>query len=100
MAMPVIVSAPGPLLSSVTLCGALLVLIVWLPNVRLEGDRLTTGSGVTPVPLRLTLCGLPLPLSVIAIAAVRAPAAAGVNVTVIVQPAFQSEEHTSELPSP
>ncbi len=37
-------SVPFPVLLSVTLCAALVVLIAWFPNVRLSGDRLTAGG--------------------------------------------------------
>lgn len=75
-----------PVLVSVTVCDPLVVFNVWLPNVRLEADKLTTGAGaLAPVPLRGMECGLPAALSVMVTAAVRVPAAVGVKVTVIVQ---------------
>src|SRR5580700_10316684 len=43
--------------------------------------------GLTPVPVRLTDCGLPAALSAIVTAPVRVPAAVGVKVTVMVHPA-------------
>ncbi len=63
-AMLVMVRAPLPVLVSVTDCDALGVLIVWLANVKLAGDRLTTGAVPEPVPLRTIACGLPVALSV------------------------------------
>src|SRR5262245_4799054 len=88
--MPIllIVSAPGPLLVKVTFCAALVVFTVWLPKLRLAADRPTTGA--TPVPLKVTACGMPLPLSVMLSAAPRLPVAVGVNVTLIVQLALSA----------
>src|SRR5581483_1064745 len=83
------VSAPGPALVSVTLCGALVVFVVCVPKVSVPGDSVTTGGGgATPVPLKATVCGLPLPLSVRVSVAVRAPVPAGVKVTLIVHAAL------------
>src|ERR1700674_6125569 len=84
--MLVMVSAAVPGLVSVTVCAALGVLTAWLPNARLEGDKLAAvpDAGV-PVPVRLTACGLFAALSVKVIAPVRVPVAVGVNVTLIVQ---------------
>lgn len=73
-----------PVFESVTLCGALVVPTFCWPNVRLEGERLTTGAA-TPVPVKPTVCGLPLALSLIVSVALREPAAAGVNVTLMAQ---------------
>ena len=56
-----------------------------MPKLRLVGVKVTAGAGVTPVPLKLTLCGLPEALSVIVTLALRAPLAEGVKVTLIVQ---------------
>jgi len=75
-----------PVLVSVTVCDPLVVFNVWLANVKLEVDKLTTGAGaLAPVPLRVKECGLPAALSEMVTAAVREPAAVGVNVTVKVQ---------------
>ncbi len=52
------------------------------PKAIEEGVAVTA---VTPVPVRLTVCGLPLPVSVTERTAVRKPRAAGVKVTEIVQ---------------
>ena len=49
---------------------------------------------VTPVPVRLAVCGLPLALSVTVKVPERVPLAAGVNVTLMVQ----LELAASELP--
>jgi hypothetical protein len=51
------------------------------PKDRLEGDIVTAGAPVVPVPSRATVCGLPAALSAMVRLALRAPAAAGVNVT-------------------
>jgi hypothetical protein len=56
-----------------------------LPKLRLLGASPTPGAGVTPVPLRETLCGLPVALSLILTLALRLPEAVGLNVTVMVQ---------------
>ncbi len=86
MVIEVMLNEALPLFVSVTFCAPLVVPTLWLANVRLVGDRLTTGAGaVAPVPVRLTLCGLPLALSLMLTAAVRVPVAVGVNVTLMVQ---------------
>src|SRR5579864_199650 len=82
----VMVNAAVPGLVSVTVCAALGVLTVWLPNARLVGDKLAAGpDAAVPVPVRLTVCGLFAALSVKVIVPVRVPVAVGVNVTLIVQ---------------
>lgn len=48
-------------------------------------ERVTVGSGMTPVPLSATLCGDAVALSARLNEAVRVPAAAGLKVTEIVQ---------------
>ncbi len=84
--MLLIVSVAVPLLVSVTACAALVLPTCWLPKLRLVLERVTAGAaGATPVPVRLTLCGLPAALSVIDTVPVRVPVAVGVNVTLIVQ---------------
>lgn len=63
-----------------------MVLWAWLPKLKPEGERLT--SGPDPVPVKLAICVLPaklLLLSVTVKVAVRVPGAAGVNVTVMAQ---------------
>src|SRR5579863_4918975 len=85
-AMLVIPSAALPVLVSVTDSDPLVEFNVWLPNVRLEPDRLTVGAAtVVPVPLSVKVCGLPAALSVMVTAADRAPVAVGLNVTLIAQ---------------
>ena len=42
-AMLVMLSVALPVFVKVTFCAGLVVLIVWLANVKLAGDRLTTG---------------------------------------------------------
>ena len=54
-------------------------------NVRLLGETPATGAAATPVPVKLTVCGLPLALSVKLSEALRLPVADGVNVTLTVQ---------------
>src|SRR2546426_11973994 len=63
------------------------VLLPWsvLGNIKLLGTRFTAGCGVTPWPLRGTLCGFPGALSLMASDAERVPAADGVKVTLMVQ---------------
>jgi len=56
-----------------------------LLNVRLLGETPATGAAATPVPVKLTVCGLPLALSVKLSEALRLPVADGVNVTLTVQ---------------
>jgi hypothetical protein len=73
-----------PVSESVTLWGGLVVLMFCWPNARLVVERLAMGAW-TPVPVKLTFCGLPLALSVIVSEALREPVAVGVNVTLIAQ---------------
>jgi hypothetical protein len=80
-AKPVNVTAPLPVFVIVTLCAALVLPIFCDPKVRLEALKLKVRTGVWPVPLRPTLCGLPVALSVKVTAAVRVPVAVGLNVT-------------------
>ena len=83
MLMPEMLSEPLPVLESVTVCAALVAHIFSWPNVRLDAERLIVVAGATPVPDKLTVCGLPLALSVIIREALRGPAAVGVNVTLM-----------------
>jgi hypothetical protein len=63
------------------------------PAVALEGESaLSAGTGLLPVPVRLTVCGLLLALSVIVRVPVRVPPARGVKVTLIVQLALGVSE--------
>ncbi len=57
------VSAPSPRLDSLTVCAA--PVVPWFPNIRLAGERLTTGA--VPMPVRGTDCGLSRALSVMVI---------------------------------
>lgn len=85
-AMLVIVSAALPVLVSVTDCGPLVVLIVWLTNVKPVGDNNTAGAGApAPVPVKPIACGLPDALSVIVTEPVWVPVAVGVKETLMVQ---------------
>jgi hypothetical protein len=81
IAVLVMFNAALPALFRLTANGELVVSTGSFPKVRLVGDRLTMGG--TPVPMRLTVCGLPLELSVRLTAAARDPLAVGLNVTLI-----------------
>lgn len=81
--MLAILSAPVPVLVTVTVCAVLVVPTVCAANVKLVVDRLTTG--IVPVPERAMACGLLLALSVMVVAPVRGPVVVGVKVTLIVQ---------------
>src|SRR5579862_9130551 len=72
----------GLLLVSVTVIGALGMRIGWVAKVKEVGLSVT---GWTPVPARLTVCGLVIALSVIVMDPVYAPVVVGVNVTLMVQ---------------
>ena len=54
-----------------------------MPKLKLDGAKLMPGA--TPVPDRVTICGLPLALSVTVIVPGWLPVAVGVNVTLMVQ---------------
>ncbi len=84
------VSVALPLLESVTVCAELVVPTDWLPKAIAAGLTLTAGP-FTPVPERLTICGLPRALSATDSEATRARAAVGVKVmeTVQLAPAFR-----------
>jgi hypothetical protein len=79
-------SDASPGLLKLTVCDELVVCTRWLPNVRLEAERLAAGFA-TPVPVRATVCGLEAALSVMIRNPVRAPAAVGVKVTEMVHSA-------------
>jgi len=83
--MPDMLSKALPVFESVTVCGGVVKFMFSWPNVRLVGERLMVVAGATPVPVKLTVCGLPLALSVMVSDALRDPAAVGVNVALIVQ---------------
>ena len=75
-----------PMFVSVTVCAGLVVPVVWLANVKLDGDMLAIGAvGAVPVPVKGIACGLPEALSVNVIAPVRVPVAVGLKVTLTVQ---------------
>lgn len=80
-----------PVLDTVTLDVALVVLMVWFPNTMFAGARLATGT--VPVPVRGTVCGLPVALSATLTLADRAPVAVGLKVT----PTAQLNPAPSEL---
>ena len=54
-----------------------------MPKAKLVGAKLTLDA--TPVPVRLTVCGLPAALSVTVIVPGWLPVAVGVKVTLMVQ---------------
>src|ERR1700704_6414186 len=62
-----------------TVAGTLLVPSAIEPKLKVMGNIVT---GTTPMPARLTICGLLLALSVIVTAAALAPTDVGTNVTV------------------
>jgi hypothetical protein len=64
-AMLEMASAAVPEFVSVTVLAALFVPFNCEPKPRLDGDSVTTGAGVTPVPPSVTLSGLSAALSVI-----------------------------------
>ena len=66
---PVVVMVRGvraslPVLVSVSVCGRLEVETVCPGKLRLVAERLTTGAGIRPVPLKFTVWGLLVALSV------------------------------------
>jgi hypothetical protein len=89
-AMLLIVKGAVPVLVSVTVWAALVVVMTWLAKIRLVGEKLVDGA--VPVPVNETACGLPLALSVTEIEPVRKPVAVGVKLTEIVHvPATATE---------
>src|SRR5258708_1482002 len=72
-----------PVFFRITSRPLLTVPTTWLPNNTAFRDKLTAGA--TPVPLKVTICGLLVALSSIVRFGERAPAKAGVKVTLIVQ---------------
>jgi hypothetical protein len=84
-AIVVTVSGKVPVLVTVTVWGELGVLIAWFAKARLADDRLTTGAGAKPVPVKPICCGLPMALSLIVTVPVMVPPAVGENVMLIVQ---------------
>ena len=64
MLMPVMVNAAVPGLDNVTVCAALVLPVVRLPNDRLVGLNTACGaSGAMPAPVSGTDCGEPVALS-------------------------------------
>jgi len=84
-----------PVLVSLTFCAALVVPGAWLANVRLAGESVTAGEVCSPVPERVTDCGLAGALSAKLTVAERAPLAEGVKFTVTMQlaPAARVDPH-------
>lgn len=80
-AMLEMVSVPPELFVSVTICGALVVPTACVPKLRLTGDSVT---GIAPVPVTSTICGLPAPDVATATLPLVDAASLGVNVTDIV----------------
>jgi hypothetical protein len=72
-------------LVNVTVCAALVDPTVCALKVNVPGASVTAGTGVTPLPLKATVCGDPAALSVIVSEPLRVPVAVGVNVTAIMQ---------------
>ena len=97
MATLLIASAAVPPLVWVTVCAALVVPTVRETKVRLVGDRFAIGA--TPVPVRLTVCGLPVALSVTVIAPGWLPVDVGLNVTLMVHLAPAATEAPQVLVS-
>ena len=79
----VMASGEFPELLNVKVCGELVVFTRWLPKARLEVETPATGLA-TPVPVKLTVCGLESALSVMVSNPARVPDAVGAKVTVIV----------------
>ena len=80
--MPDIVRAVARLFFTVTVFAALVVPTVWEGKVRLDG---VTDTCTTPVPVKLSDCGLLFALSVMVSVADFAPDVAGAKVTLILQ---------------
>jgi hypothetical protein len=51
--IPEMVIVEPPVLVRTMLCAGLVVLAIWLENVRLAGLRLTAGPDVAPIPTKL-----------------------------------------------
>jgi hypothetical protein len=76
-----IVTAEPPVFVTVTVCAALLVLIVWFPNARLVGLTCTTCTMPVPESGTVWVPALSAMVSVL----VRAPVPPGANCTLTVQ---------------
>jgi len=72
-------------LVSVADCAELEVPTSCAAKVRLLGEGVAFGPEMSPVPLKLIVCGLPAALSVMVTEAVRGPLWDGLKVTVMVQ---------------
>jgi hypothetical protein len=81
--MLVMFSTEVPVFVSVMVCAALVVFMSCPANTKLVGDKLTPAA--TPVPDRVTVCGLPVALSVTVIVPGWLPVAVGVKVTLMEQ---------------
>lgn len=81
--MLLIVNAALPVLLRVTDCGALVDPRFCPLKEMVEALKLATG--LVPVPVSVTVCGLPEALSLIVTEAVRLPGAMGANATLMVQ---------------
>jgi hypothetical protein len=81
----VILKVALPVLVRVTVRAPLVVPTIWLEKVKPTGARLTAGPAATPVPLKVSVCGLPAALSATLRAPVRVPLAVGVKGTLMVQ---------------
>jgi hypothetical protein len=73
-------TAAVPVFVTITLDGALVVLIACAPNVKPLGVTVTVAAPPVAVPVSVTVCGLPVALSVNVIVPVRVPVAVGLNV--------------------
>jgi hypothetical protein len=83
-AIDVMFNTAAPVLVSVTNCGALVVVTICVPKVRVEGKRVTAAAG-TPFPLSRIVCGLFAVLSVMVTDPYRLPGAVGVKIMLMVQ---------------
>jgi hypothetical protein len=77
------VKTPAPVLVSVTVCGALVVLTFWFAKVRLVADSCTTGEAV--IPVKLTDSGRAVPAVLTNSIPVPVPVAVGVKITWMLQ---------------
>ena len=80
---PLMVMVPLPVFRSVTVLALLVTFTGWIPNGTVVGVRLATG--LVPVPVKLTCCGLVGSESAIRRVAVLLPLAVGVKVTLMLQ---------------
>ena len=85
MARLVIVKLALPVLVRVRVCPPLVDPTIWLEKVKSVGARLAAGPAVTPVPVKVTVCGLPAALSEMLRLPLRVPVAVGIKITLTVQ---------------